>query len=142
MDLKSDEERACATMNVKERAGWLASLSAEERAALVKQLAEKEKEKVPWEVNMVRFAVFIGLLTIATLTNGYAVKTVWAWFIVPGFHAEAISLKTSVGLSSLAVFFMIRGANTKSVDDDTQIFRWYASPLANILVVLQWRHVV
>lgn len=120
----------------KDYGSWLESMTAEERAALVKQLAgKKAEEKEPWEVTMMHFAVFIGLMAIATMVHGYTVRAMWSWFIVPGFHVEAISLKTCVGLGCLVTFFRVSGSNTREDESESRhIMKWYASPLMSMFL--------
>jgi hypothetical protein len=41
---------------------------------------------------------FALLLSLRTLIHGYVVATLWAWFMVPLFHLQPLSLAASIGV--------------------------------------------
>lgn len=48
---------------------------------------------------VIMIAFSIGLLVPAAILNGWALSTIWGWFVVPTFGVPALSIPTAIGIS-------------------------------------------
>jgi len=63
-------------------------------------------------------AVFLFLVAIAGAPwYGYVLSVLWAWFVVPTFHAPLIGVVTAMGIS-LLVHFVTYRSNAATTEDD------------------------
>lgn len=56
------------------------------------------------------------LLVVGSLMNGWALSTLWGWFIVPLFDVPSLSITQAIGIAIVASTF--RAVNTKQQDDE------------------------
>ena len=54
--------------------------------------------------NLAKFALGLVALVIVVLANGYAVMTMWDWFIHPTFKLELLTFSESIGFSMFITY--------------------------------------
>ena len=59
--------------------------------------------------------VFLVLVTVGTLMNGWALSTIWNWFIPPIFRLTSLTLWQAIGVAM--VFELFTGTNKLNKSD-------------------------
>lgn len=87
-----------------------------------------EKKKTGWEI-----MVLVLMLPFYMAWKGYAVKVLWAWFLVP-LGVVAISTSQAVGLTLLWTFMSMRNQKMDSQSTGDLLFFAFASPAFALLL--------
>lgn len=77
-------------------------------------------------------------VVVGTIANGWALSTLWGWFIVPLFGLPALSIPYALGISTIAGFLLSANNTSKSdskSNGDRELSTLFAELIA--LVVLR-----
>lgn len=77
-------------------------------------------------------------VVVGTIANGWALSTLWGWFIVPLFGLPALSIPYALGISTIAGFLLPANNTSKSdnkSNGDKELSTLFAELIA--LVVLR-----
>lgn len=50
------------------------------------------------------FFLFVGITALGAIYEGFILKTMWAWFIVPTFGLPALSIPVAIGICLIMAF--------------------------------------
>ena len=71
----------------------------------------------------------ISLITLASIINGYVLRILWGWFIIPVFHLPNLSLAQAIGFSMVIGLLTHRSSytstNEKSKEEKRKEFVQY-----------------
>jgi len=65
-------------------------------------------------------------LVISVILGGWAVSTLWAWFIVPVFAVSQLGIVQAMGISALVTYMTYHGAANKCKCNDEDKSPWEA----------------
>lgn len=66
-----------------------------------------------------KFLAFLAMMFISVLVTGWAVSTLWGWFVVP-LGVQALSFAHAYGISTMASVFM----GTRGIKDEVEVGGW------------------
>lgn len=80
-----------------------------------------DTEAIGWlTINVGKIVLpFVGIAW-GVLMYAWALRALWAWFVVPAFHVAPISLATAAGLYLIAA--LLRAAPATDLQDDKRTF--------------------
>lgn len=58
-----------------------------------------------------------GLLALSSMLNGWVLKVLWSWFIVPTFHLPELGVASAIGLSFVVGFLTIPSTKSDNKND-------------------------
>ena len=84
---------------------------------------------------MLVFIYLILALTVAPIMNGFAISTLWGWFIVPMFGLPALSIPYAIGLSLIVSYMTISASFYKgqAIEVDKYISFLVTKPVGAII---------
>ena len=62
---------------------------------------------------------FIVVIVLSVIMNGWAISTLWAWFVVPIFALPTLGIAQAIGLSCLVGLFRQSSTNSDKAKDTT-----------------------
>lgn len=77
-----------------------------------------------------KFLEIIAMMLISVMVTGWAVSTLWGWFIVP-LGVQALSFAHAYGISVMASVFM----GTRGIKDKVELSNWIKGVMFPILGV-------
>ena len=77
-----------------------------------------------------KFLEIIAMILISVIITGWAVSTLWGWFIVP-LGVQALSFAHAYGISVMASVFM----GTRGIKDKVELSDWIKGVMFPILGV-------
>ena len=77
---------------------------------------------------------FLMLMALSTLVSGWAISTLWAWFVVP-LGVVAIGFWHALGLSCLIVFFKLDLKKADPSKFSEVLFRWMGLLATEVAIV-------
>lgn len=83
-----------------------------------------------------------GFGALCSILNGYVLSILWAWFIVPTFHAPVLSIPVAIGVSMVIHYLTFTDTTDLAKKEDS---KWWSSLLIALLrpvVVLAFGAVV
>ena len=92
-------------------------------------------------------ALFVVLMSAHVALEAWAIKLLWAWFIVPQFHLDPLSTKSAIGLGLVAALLThqvqpeIKSDESKSKTATKYLARVFFVPITAVAigrVVLWW----
>ena len=78
-------------------------------------------------------AGLVALVVVGSLMSGWALSTLWGWFVVPLFGLPSLTIAQAIGLSAVVSLFRTTNTNSKSSDDDA--FMMFAKSFAAVIFV-------
>lgn len=71
-------------------------------------------------IYILAFVFYLGIVMPAAIVwQGYALATMWSWFLVPTFHVQAISIPAAIGISAI-LGFVAHKVDTSKNENDTR----------------------
>ncbi len=73
-------------------------------------------------------------VVVGTIANGWALSTLWGWFIVPLFGLPALTIPYALGISTIAGFLL--SANNTSKSDNKSKDRELSTLFAELIALV------
>lgn len=54
----------------------------------------------------------LAMIPLATVLNGMAFRTLWAWFVIPIFHLPSLTIAQAIGVSMVVSFLTYQSTST------------------------------
>lgn len=83
---------------------------------------------------LVMFLVFIGLISLTAIINGWALSILWGWFFVPVLHLPSISIPQAIGISLVVSFLTHQYRKTEQKDNYEEIMYAFVKPVTALVI--------
>jgi hypothetical protein len=89
------------------------------------------------------FTATLFVLLYAQLLNGFALATLWAWFVVPTFQCVSLSIPAAIGISTVVGYLTHQVGTTKKDEKyEDLLARAFGHATAKPVVALSFGFVV
>ena len=78
----------------------------------------------------------VGIGIVSAILNGWAVSTLWGWFVVPIFGLPDLGILQAIGISLLISVFKTKGYDSKKDGGDAAIALLLAVIISPVLSVI------
>jgi len=73
------------------------------------------------------FLILLLTLVASTILDGWALRIMWGWFVVPTFHVPTLPLPIAIGITLIISLLAMRPSAISATDPDgqaVQAFTW------------------
>lgn len=79
---------------------------------------------------------WLGVIVLGSLFYGFALATLWGWFLVPALHAAPISIPQAIGISLVVNMFTARTGGSEKKENKEPAEVLLAAAISAFLVPL------